>query len=322
MIDLHELEQFVAFADLGTLNRVATRFHISTPSVTRSMQHVEKSFGVPLFVRGKNKIELTETGKMATECARNLLEEFARMVRQVRDFDERRHTVVVRSCAPAPLWELQRELNARHPGLVVSSAVCQNDEVLSAWEDGSCDIAVLPFPASAAHGATSGETTFAARDATRVATHDATHDATRIPGRASAEAPLRAAAKPFMQENLFVCVPRNHELANREKLTWKDINGFNFLLRTELGFWDALCREKMPASKFLVQPDASVFEELVKASSLPCFTTDYVHAGQSYEGRVSIPLAEPEAHVTFYIMQRENGMLHFAQTTERKREHG
>lgn len=36
MLDLYELEQFVAFAELGTLSRVAEKFHISTPAITRS----------------------------------------------------------------------------------------------------------------------------------------------------------------------------------------------------------------------------------------------------------------------------------------------
>lgn len=69
MIDLNELSQLVAFADLGTLSRVAEEFHISTPSITRSMQHLEEASGVPLFLRGKNKIELNETGKMAVAAA-------------------------------------------------------------------------------------------------------------------------------------------------------------------------------------------------------------------------------------------------------------
>lgn len=47
MINLYELRQLVAFADLGTLSRVAEEFHISTPSVTRSMQHLEDDFGLP-----------------------------------------------------------------------------------------------------------------------------------------------------------------------------------------------------------------------------------------------------------------------------------
>ena len=47
MLDLNELNQLVEFADLGTLSKVAEQEHISTPSLTRSMKHLEESFGVP-----------------------------------------------------------------------------------------------------------------------------------------------------------------------------------------------------------------------------------------------------------------------------------
>ena len=109
MIDLYELRQLVEFADLGTLSRVAEEFHISTPSVTRSMQHLEDAFGVPFFTRGKNRIELNDTGDMAVDRARKLLREAEQTVQQVRDFDQRQRTIIIRSCAPAPLWELRSE---------------------------------------------------------------------------------------------------------------------------------------------------------------------------------------------------------------------
>lgn len=51
MLDLNELEQLIAFADTGTLSKVAEAFHISTPSVTRSMKNIEEEFGVFLFHR-------------------------------------------------------------------------------------------------------------------------------------------------------------------------------------------------------------------------------------------------------------------------------
>lgn len=35
------------------------------------MQHVERDFGVPLFIRGKNKLELNETGIEAVRYAKN-----------------------------------------------------------------------------------------------------------------------------------------------------------------------------------------------------------------------------------------------------------
>lgn len=262
MLDLYELSQFAAFAELGTLSRVAEQFHISTPSVTRSMQHLEDSFGVPLFTRTKNKIELNDTGKLAAEYARKLLDDAAHAVRQVRDFDARQHTIVIRSCAPAPLWTLLHRLSTEQPGMMLSSAICRSEEVLDAWHSRACDIAILPFPLE--------------------------H------------------AREFMHEHLFVCVPQDHELAKHRSLTFAEINGFNFLLRTELGFWDTLCREKMPASKFLVQTDNAVFDELVNASSLPCFTTDYFHRQNSgYPGRVNIPLTDAEARVTFYLLKKD-----------------
>lgn len=262
MIDLYELSQLVAFAELGTLSRVAEKFHISTPSITRSMQNLEKTFGVSLFSRGKNRIELNETGKQTVEYARKLLQEAEQTVQQVQMFDQRQHTIVVKSCAPAPLWEIMDRLSMQKPNMMVSSAICSNEEVLSAWKNGLCDLAVLPFPVEG--------------------------------------------AKPFMKENLYVCVPKDHELARHETLSSADINGFNFLLRSELGFWDALCREKMPASKFLVQDDVSVFKELVKASSLPCFTTDYRQLKNAYPDRVNIPLTDEDVHVTFYLLQRSD----------------
>ena len=60
----------------------------------------------------------------------------------------------------------------------------------------------------------------------------------------------------------------------------------------------------MHASKFLVQTDSSVFDELVRASSLPCFTTDYGQLQGGYPERVNIPLTDDEAHVTFYLARK------------------
>lgn len=262
MLDLNELAQFVAFAELGTLSKVAEQFHISTPSVTRSMQHLEECFGVTLFDREKNRIELNETGKVAVNYARSLLQSVQRTITQVQDFNLKQKTIFVKSCAPAPMWELLKKLNMKQPGRMISSVICQNEEVLSALEDGSCDVGILPFAVE--HG------------------------------------------RPFMEEHLFVCVPVDHELARHETLTFSQINGFNFLLKTELGFWDTLCREKMPASKFLIQTDEAVFDELVEASSLPCFTTDYIqHQNESYANRVNIPLTDAEANVNFYLVEKK-----------------
>lgn len=265
MLDLNKLQQLVEFADLGTLSRVAEAEHISTPSITRNMKELEDEFGVPLFVRSKNRIALNETGLVAADAARRLLEETGQAVRRVQEFDRKQKTLTVQSCAPAPLWELLPQLSTQHPGMTIASSVSTNEEVLAAWEQNACDIAILPFALETAAGT----------------------------------------VQEFLHEKLFVCVPQDHALARYDSLTFAQINGFNFLLRSELGFWDTLCRRKMPASRFLVQTDALAFEELVDASSMPCFATDYFKgASRQHPDRVRIPLTDPEADVTFYVLTR------------------
>lgn len=183
--------------------------------------------------------------------------------------DARRKTIVVKSCAPAPLWELLKKLNESCPEMTISSNICSNEEVLAAWKDASCDVAIFPFPVSDEEGI----------------------------------------VRTYMKEHLFVCVRPEHDLAKHKELTFAEINGFNFLLRSELGFWDTLCRQKMPASKFLVQTEDFVFQELVKSSSLPCFTTDYaLHQTSDYFKRVNIPITDAEANITFYLAVRKSLM--------------
>ena len=65
LLDLPELEQLVAFADCGRLSKAAEKLNISQPTITRTMQHLEEEFGVPLFERSKNRISLNETGQRA-----------------------------------------------------------------------------------------------------------------------------------------------------------------------------------------------------------------------------------------------------------------
>lgn len=64
----------------------------------------------------------------------------------------------------------------------------------------------------------------------------------------------------------------------------------------------------MPASRFLMQTDVAAFDELVRSSRLPCFTTDYGNLrGNDYPNRVHIPLTDDEAHVTFYVLDCTRG---------------
>ena len=267
MLDLLELEQLVAFADCGRLSKAAEKLHISQPTITRTMQHLEEEFGVPLFERSRNRIALNETGLRAVELAGALLKDADQAVKDIRAFDKSLHTITVSSCAPAPLWYLLPELSGAFPGMTLSSAIKNNAAVLSDIAQGACSLAVLPF----AHPSEEFESV------------------------------------PFLKEKLSICVPPEHALAKYASVTFDDLNGHNFLLASHLGFWYDLCIEKMPASRFHVQTSDLAMEELIRSSSLPCFTTDLGRSRRKIPAeRIEIPITDPEADVTFCLVFRKD----------------
>ena len=262
MLKLDELQYLVAFKDLETLNRVSEKYNISAPSITRAMKNIEQELNVTLFIRNKNKIELNKVGLRTVEYARTLLQNAQNAVADIRAYDQSLRTITVKSCAPMPLWDLVPRLSSANPNMTISSSICHTEQVLSALNDGTSDIGILPYEL---------------RDASfNVQYYDS--------------------------EALFICVKKEHELSKRESVSFQDINGYNFLLMSQLGFWDSLCKEKMPSSKFLVQTDAFEFEELVRNSSLPSFITDKTAITAARKDYAIIPITDPEATVHFYTV--------------------
>ena len=60
----------------------------------------------------------------------------------------------------------------------------------------------------------------------------------------------------------------------------------------------------MPASRFLIQTDEFEFEELVRTSTLLCFSSSKTPGSeQTLKGRKRIPLTDPEVNVTYHLEQ-------------------
>ena len=97
MVEIYQLEQLLAFAACGTLSGAAERLHLSQPALSRSMQRLEAELQVPLFDRQKNRIEFNENGRMAAECARQVVQACQDMVRRVQAFDRSRRTILLGS---------------------------------------------------------------------------------------------------------------------------------------------------------------------------------------------------------------------------------
>lgn len=116
--------------------------------------------------------------------------------------------------------------------------------------------------------------------------------------------------KKYLEEHLSICVPDDHALAKFDSINTNQINGYNCLLNSDIGFWIDMCRKSMPSSKFLVQTDEFAFRELMTASNLPYFTTDLANDRfAEVKNRVTIPITDEEANVSYYLCQWEPTLL-------------
>lgn len=268
MIEIHLFEQLVAFADCGTLSAAAEQLHISQPALSRSMQRLEDELEIKIFDRNKSRLSLNENGELAVKYARNLLLQETSMIQQLRDFDRKKRTISVGFCAPALIPEFVALLSRLYEGMALSTEVTGDPRLPEHLAEGRYQLAIL---------------------------HDEPD-------------PERFCSCPLDSEQLYISLPPVHPLADSQGLYLKELDGQTFLLYSQTGFWDDLCRRKMPSSRFLMQTEMEVLGELVANSALPAFTTDYImKRNGEISDRITIPVLDKEASVTYYcVCPRDN----------------
>src|SRR5512134_2331562 len=69
-MDLNRVATFVRVVEAGTFTAAATRLHLPTSSVSRSVAKLEHELGVVLLERTTRKVSLTDAGRAYYERAR------------------------------------------------------------------------------------------------------------------------------------------------------------------------------------------------------------------------------------------------------------
>jgi DNA-binding transcriptional LysR family regulator len=283
MLSYEEMQYVSAFAEYGTLTEVAERYHISQPTITRTMKKAEEVFGVPLFDRTKNSIHLNQNGKLAAQEIAILLKQTDEMIGRVQAYDRANHTISIGTAAAVQLPELVRKLSRVFPDKAISTEMKLPDELMRGLAKHSYQLIILPFDPSG-------------------------HP---IEGMKN----MDTYARKIDEEHLMFLLPRQHPLAGRETLRFADLNGENLLLFSEIGFWSELVHRKMPDSRFLVQTERYSFKELIANSVLPCFATDLsldMEEETVRDERIGIPIEDPEASVTYYLVCRSDDRRRYA----------
>lgn len=262
MIEIFLLEQLVTFSRCGTLSRAAEELHITQPALSRSMKKLENEFGVSLFYREKSKICLNETGKIATEYAKKVLDANCEMIEKTVQFDRSMHTINVGTCAFLPVHTLIPVLQKQFEQKSVTFEIADDTKLISGLKNRTYQLAVL---------------------------HTRPNDPSIF-------------YQKYFDEHLYISVPKTHPLASHKEVSFADLSGMSILAHSNSGFWIDICKENLKDSKLLLQDSIDALHEIIDYSSLPAFHSDRaVEYGYTADDRIVIPVNDKAAHVTYYL---------------------
>ncbi|HEX5120695.1 MAG TPA: LysR family transcriptional regulator [Pseudonocardiaceae bacterium] len=146
-MELRHLESFLAIADELHFGRAAARLHISQPSLSQHLRHLERSVGTRLVDRGPHQVALTAAGEVFRTEARRLLDDLRDAVETTREIGTgRAGTVRVGFNYPAGRRVLPPTLNLlsrKHPKLRPVLVEKRSGPQLAELAAGELDVALV-----------------------------------------------------------------------------------------------------------------------------------------------------------------------------------
>ncbi|MEU7144950.1 LysR family transcriptional regulator [Nocardia sp. NPDC046473] len=136
-LQLRHLTAFVTLCEEGTYTRAAARLHITQPSLTRTIQDLERILECDLVARPARKLELTANGALFLERSRAILTEVNELQAEMRTRSQVR--VGFAWLLPSDWFAATR---ARYEELGGQITVHRNDNPAAALHQGTIDIAV------------------------------------------------------------------------------------------------------------------------------------------------------------------------------------
>lgn len=227
------------------------------------MQRLESDLGVELFDHYKNKIVLNKNGELAVKHAQKIIKSIQTMINDVQDYDQSFHRISIATCSPAPMWDIEPLIKELYPQITIQTAVINKKDLLTKLKEKEYHLVITP---------------------------EYIDDSQYF-------------CIPYVEEDLLLSLPLNHPLASKKEIKFNDLDGQTMLLYSNIGFWHDLHMQKTPKTRYLLQDERLTFNEIVKASTLPSYTSNLsIKREGKMSDRVILPINEEEAHVTYYVV--------------------
>lgn len=142
---LRHMKVFVAVYQTENVTKAAKMLNLTQPVVTRTIQEIEKYYGVCLFERINRRLHTTEVGKEFYSYALHIIDSFDQLEKGLRNWDE---LGVIRVGATSTLGnallpEVLKTFRREHPALQVKARISNGARLRQALLDNQLDFALI-----------------------------------------------------------------------------------------------------------------------------------------------------------------------------------
>lgn len=144
---LRQLEYFIAAGETGSITLASERVHISQPSISTAIFHLEKELGVQLFIRHHAQgVSLTPAGRDLLREAKTLIAQAENLYSVACDTSEEVRGRLSLGCmvtlAPMLIPELTHSFNASFPATQIRHVDGDQEQMFSGLRRSEIDVAI------------------------------------------------------------------------------------------------------------------------------------------------------------------------------------
>lgn len=144
---LHQLRIFLAVAQSATLTRASKLLGLAQPSLSQQLARLEESVGARLFDRARNRMELTDAGRVLLRHAQSVIREVTEAEAGLREFAVGKRSIIrvagLNSVVKALLPEALRQCGGPASGIEVDIHEAAPGEVLEMLYSRQADIGLI-----------------------------------------------------------------------------------------------------------------------------------------------------------------------------------